>query len=614
MSTASPRSLKKLLGEPAGSREENLDLEDSIIRRPEIGEKLQSDLQGTGLVALYGLSIMARKLMFLRLGMGTGYPQTLKQTAQTLSLTKDEALTLEDEALLKLEEVLGSQKLKRLQNLLPSKEVAEPKPDPSDESQMTPAEEPPEEEEEELKKKKPPRDALCDKELEKLLKRIPVFEAYVLRKRLGLDSKPMTMEQIREELGNKPETVNILYLRGMKRLGELLTPEAIQTLEAKMLRSAKKVTPDEQAQVMALAEIQAIIDSPTTVPALPEATMKEEEQVDQPKATHQESEVVMKEVNFASMNSQELEEALRNVLDGLTPTQAQMLRMRLGLGADGLIQPMTVTEVAKTLGKTKSAIFNAFTPVRRKIRMIHGLEASLILEKRMPDERSKKQKSEGAPVIPLPLPTKEKKQRAAKPKPSATRHGIAKAAAFKKSVKLEKQIGKVIGKLPQRLRRVALMRYDMTLTKIAEELGISYSAAASASSEATIMLKGLLSDAAYQLFRHNLKKSKHGERKAQRQQMEQAQNPEPTPSVEPTLPEASEPKPPPVTEQSAPTETARIVITIEVPMELAKRAVDRGREALEARLDRLEKSFESKRSTLQELAERLRPARSRQPK
>ncbi len=583
MSTVTPRSLKALLGEPDGNREDSEVLDFFLAGRPEIGQRLLDDLQGTGLDALYHLDHMSRKFMFLRLGLGTNYPQTIKQAAQTLSLSRDEALALEDDSLFKLEKILGAKKIRLLEDLLPTKEVEEPKPEnPEDvasaEDEVQEAEEP------ERGEKKPPKDALCDKELGRLFKKLPVFLAYVLRKRLGLDSKPMTIEQIANELKNRPETVKIFYLRAVKALGQYLTPEAIATLEARM-PNEKPAKPD-QAQVLGLGEVQAAIASPEAPPT--DETKSE---------TDKTCEVDMENINFATVSGQELVNALHDVLLALTPRSISTLRMRLGIGVE---KPMTVGEIATASRKSVQAIYSSYTSARSMMRKILGRENADLLEKRMPKDGTRKLAV--APVIPLPRKAKPAKLHVVRTKPTASKQGAAKAAAFRKSVKYEKRIAKAIAALPDRLRRVAELRSDgLTLPEIAEKLGITYTSAATISSDAFTKLKKLMQDSpAYKSLLLRLANAKRGEKKAFQARRAQTQAAEPNKAASPPSP----PVPPesPSTETSAPIEQVdRIKITIEIPRGLLRDVCDLARS-----IPRLEASFEAMKAGIDRISRRGR--------
>ncbi|MHB8830663.1 MAG: hypothetical protein ACYC44_00905 [Patescibacteria group bacterium] len=271
MSNSSDSQSKAILGEPHGNQEEDRTLDNTLANRPEIGELLQADLKKNGLIALYGLSHQARKFMFLRLGIGSGIPLTLSKTAAVLSLSLDQAAELEDDALIKLEETLDAQKLLSIQVDMPANPTASTQ-ETEHKEDLAEAEEEPitKEDIEEALDPQPPQDALCDKELGRLLKRIPAFPAYVLRKRLGLGSKPMSMDEITESLGNKPETVRILYMRGIDALSQFLTPEAIQRLEAKMTNpttdNAQPAATPDAGKVMSLEEIQAAMAQQPTRP------------------------------------------------------------------------------------------------------------------------------------------------------------------------------------------------------------------------------------------------------------------------------------------------------------------------------------------------------------
>ncbi len=99
MSSSSDSQSKAILGEPHGNQEYD--------QYPDIGEAVINDLSESQLAAFYGLMRhQARKLLFLRLGIGSKLPLSIHKTAVLLGMAVDDARALEDETLLELEEVL----------------------------------------------------------------------------------------------------------------------------------------------------------------------------------------------------------------------------------------------------------------------------------------------------------------------------------------------------------------------------------------------------------------------------------------------------------------------------------------------------------------------------
>lgn len=282
MSSSSDSPSKAILGEPQGNREYDPDQHD---QGPEIGQAVLDDLDESQLAAFCSLKHnLGRKLLFLRLGIGSKLPLSIRQTAELLGMSKADTEELESHTLLELKKILSPSDLAWVKDLLSKSRL---KKSPAEIERQKNSSKydaligDDSEDEEEYKRstaapnrplKKPvcPKTKALSDHLKQAIKKIHPSLASVLRQRLGIGmSHPMTVDEVSKATGHTPVTISLLCMRAKKALSAHLTPDKTQVLEDVLpgsLATKSASTPEIQAKVKTLAEIRtevAKMDKPT---------------------------------------------------------------------------------------------------------------------------------------------------------------------------------------------------------------------------------------------------------------------------------------------------------------------------------------------------------------